>query len=98
MRSMVLNASAWRSAQRSNFAIGSWLLAKSQQRRAHFLMKPVPTGARAECSEVVEHHHTLSHHHDQLPPVYSTPDMIRLMETACFHALMPYHEEGEINV
>ena len=61
-------------------------------------MKPVPTGARAECSEVVEHHHTLSHHHAPLPPVYSTPDMIRLMETACFHALMPYHEEGEINV
>ncbi len=61
-------------------------------------MKNVPIGARAERSEVVERKHTLTHHHDQLPPVYSTPDMIRLMETACFHALMPYHEEGEINV
>ena len=24
--------------------------------------------------------------------------MIRLMETACFHALMPFHDEGEITV
>ena len=61
-------------------------------------MKPVPKGARAESSEVVERKHTLSHHHDELPPVYSTPDMIRLMETACFHALLPFHEEGEITV
>jgi len=30
--------------------------------------------------------------------VYSTPDMIRLMETACFHALQPYCDEGEITV
>jgi fluoroacetyl-CoA thioesterase len=61
-------------------------------------MKPVPKGARAEQSEVVERRHTLNHHHDLLPPVYSTPDMIRLMETACFHALAPFHDEGEINV
>ena len=61
-------------------------------------MKEVPIGARAEASEVVERQHTLAHHHDQLPPVYSTPDMVRLMETACFHALLPFHEPGEINV
>ena len=61
-------------------------------------MKDVPIGARAERSETVERKHTLSHHHDELPPVYSTPDMIRLMETACFHALMPFHEDGEITV
>lgn len=61
-------------------------------------MKPVPIGARAEHSETVEFRHTLSAHHDALPLVYSTPDMIRLMETACFHALLPYHDEGEINV
>ena len=61
-------------------------------------MKQVPIGARAEVSETVERKHTLSHHHDELPPVYSTPDMIRLMETACFHALAPFHEPGEINV
>ena len=61
-------------------------------------MKPVPIGARARRSETVERKHTLTHHHDELPPVYSTPDMIRLMEIACFHALMPYHDAGEITV
>ncbi|MDP9267061.1 MAG: thioesterase [Acidobacteriota bacterium] len=61
-------------------------------------MKPVPIGARARSSETVERKHTLTHHHDELPPVYSTPDMIRLMETACFHALLPYHDAGEITV
>jgi len=33
-----------------------------------------------------------------LPPVYSTPDMIRLMETAAFHALQPYCDGDEITV
>jgi len=37
-------------------------------------------------------------HHPELPPVYSTPDMIRLMETAAFHALQPYCEGDEITV
>jgi len=45
-------------------------------------MKPVPVGARGEAEEVVEFEQTLAAHHPQLPPVYSTPDMIRLMETA----------------
>ncbi len=62
------------------------------------MAKPVPVGARAEIEETVEFKHTLTFHHPELPPVYSTPDMIRLMETACFHALMPYHDPGEINV
>jgi fluoroacetyl-CoA thioesterase len=42
--------------------------------------------------------HTLTAHHPELPPVYSTPDMIRLMETAAFHALQPYCEGDEITV
>jgi fluoroacetyl-CoA thioesterase len=61
-------------------------------------MKFVPIGARGESEEVVEFEHTLSAHHPQLPPVYSTPDMIRLMETAAFHALHPYCEGNEISV
>ena len=52
-------------------------------------MKTVPIGARGEAEETVEFRHTLSSHHAELPPVYSTPDMIRLMETAAFHALQP---------
>lgn len=62
------------------------------------MSRPVPAGAHAEVEEVVEFKHTLTAHHSQLPPVYSTPDMIRLMETACFHVLLPYGDEGEINV
>lgn len=60
--------------------------------------KQVPIGARGEAREVVEFKHTLTAHHPTLPPVYSTPDMIRLMETAGFHALHAYSENGEISV
>lgn len=60
--------------------------------------KPVPTGARGEAEETVAFEHTLTAHHPELPPVYSTPDMIRLMETAAFHAIQPYCENDEISV
>jgi len=62
------------------------------------MAKPVPLGVRGEASETVAFEHTLTSHHAQLPPVYSTPDMIRLMETAAFHALQPYCERDEITV
>ncbi len=58
----------------------------------------IPMGARGEAQETVEFKHTLTSHHPDLPPVYSTPDMIRLMETAAFRALQPYCESGEITV
>src|ERR1700756_151815 len=61
-------------------------------------MKPVPIGTRAQAEEIVEFKHTLTSQHPQLPPVYSTPDMIRLMETAAFLALHPYCEGDEISV
>jgi fluoroacetyl-CoA thioesterase len=60
--------------------------------------KEIPIGARGEAQETVEFQHTLTSHHAELPPVYSTPDMIRLMETAAFHALQPYCEGDEITV
>jgi len=53
---------------------------------------------RGEAAETVELQHTLSAHHPELPPVYSTPDMIRLMEIACFDALQPFCDDGEITV
>ena len=62
------------------------------------MAKTVPMGARGEAEETVAFEHTLTAHHPSLPPVYSTPDMIRLMETAAFHALQPYCEEDEITV
>lgn len=62
------------------------------------MAKPIPIGARGEAEETVEFRHTLTAHRSELPPVYSTPDMIRLMETAAFIALQPYCENGEITV
>lgn len=62
------------------------------------MAKNVPIGARGEAEETVGFEHTLTSHHPELPPVYSTPDMIRLMETAAFHALQPYCEADEITV
>jgi predicted thioesterase len=62
------------------------------------MAKAMPIGARGEAQETVEFKHTLTAHHPSLPLVYSTPDMIRLMETAAFHALQPYCEGDEITV
>src|SRR6201981_177027 len=62
------------------------------------MAKKVRIGAHGEAAETVELKHTLTAHHPKLPPVYSTPDMIRLMETAAFHALQPYCEGDEISV
>ena len=62
------------------------------------MAKEIPIGARGEAQETVEFKHTLTAHHPELPPVYSTPDMIRLMETAAFLALQPYCEGDEITV
>jgi fluoroacetyl-CoA thioesterase len=62
------------------------------------MAKPVPIGARGEAELTVKFEHTLTAHHPELPPVYSTPDMIRLMEIAAFHALQPYCEGDEITV
>lgn len=62
------------------------------------MAKPVPIGAHGAAEETVAFEHTLTSHHPELPPVYSTPDMIRLMETAAFHALQPFCEGDEITV
>lgn len=62
------------------------------------MAKDIPVGTRGEAKETVAFEHTLTAHHPELPPVYSTPDMIRLMETAAFHALQPYCERDEITV
>jgi predicted thioesterase len=62
------------------------------------MAREIPAGARGEAEETVELKHTLTAHHPQLPPVYSTPDLIRLMETAAFRALQPYCDGDEITV
>lgn len=62
------------------------------------MAKSIPLGVRGEAEETVEFKHTLAAHDSRLPPVYSTPDMIRLMETAAFLALQPFCEGDEITV
>ena len=61
-------------------------------------MKTPPIGARGEAEQTVEFRHTLASSHPTLPPIYSTPNMIGLMERAAFHALQPYCEDDEITV
>jgi fluoroacetyl-CoA thioesterase len=60
--------------------------------------KPIPIGTRGTAEETVAFEHTLASRHPDLPPIYSTPDMIRLMEIAAFLALQPYMEGDEITV
>lgn len=62
------------------------------------MAKGIPVGVRGEAGETVEFKHTLTAHDPRLPAVYSTPDMIRLMETAAFLALQPYCDGDEITV
>jgi fluoroacetyl-CoA thioesterase len=62
------------------------------------MAKQIPIGARSEAHQTVEFKHTLTAHGAELPPVYSTPHMIGLMETAAFQALQPYCEGDEISV
>ncbi|HEV3513015.1 MAG TPA: hypothetical protein VGS05_15010 [Candidatus Sulfotelmatobacter sp.] len=61
-------------------------------------LRDAPIGSRGEAEEIVALEHTLTAHDPRLPPVYSTPDMIRLMEVAAFRALQPYCEGDEITV
>jgi fluoroacetyl-CoA thioesterase len=62
------------------------------------MAKEVPIGIRGQAEETVEHRHTLSYHNAALPPIYSTPNMIGLMEWAASNALLPFCDEGEISV
>ena len=62
------------------------------------MAKPVPIGVRGESEQKVEFEHTLTYHNKALPPVYSTPHMIALMEFAAFNALQPFADEDEVSV
>ena len=62
------------------------------------MAKKAPLGIRGQAEETVEHKHTLNHHNHKLPPIYSTPNMIGLMEWAASNAMLPFLDEGEISV
>jgi predicted thioesterase len=60
--------------------------------------KPVPIGTRGEAETTVEPRQTLTAWKEHLPPVYSTPQMIGLMEAAGYYALEPFLEGDEVSV
>jgi fluoroacetyl-CoA thioesterase len=62
------------------------------------MAKDVPLGIRGEAESTVKHEHTLNHHNKDLPPIFSTPHMIGLMEWAAAKAMLPYCDDGEISV
>jgi fluoroacetyl-CoA thioesterase len=62
------------------------------------MAKPIPLGTRGESEQRVEFKHTLTAWREELPPVYSTPQMIGQMEAAAFKAMLPFCEGDEVSV
>src|SRR5258708_23559025 len=62
------------------------------------MARDIPLGIRGVVEETVAHKHPLNYHNASLPEIFSTPNMIGLMEFAAFNALAPYCEQGEISV
>jgi fluoroacetyl-CoA thioesterase len=62
------------------------------------MSKLVPLGTRATVERRVARENTLQRFHDEFPPVLSTPEMIGLMEWACYEAQQPFCDEGEMTV
>ena len=62
------------------------------------MTKPVTVGAKGSAEERVQYEHTLTAHNHQLPPIFTTAEMIRLMNAAGSYALQPFCEPGEISI
>jgi len=62
------------------------------------MVKTIPIGTRGEAETTVEFKNTLSAWKAELPPVYSTPNMIGMMEAAGYNALEPFCEGDEVSV
>jgi fluoroacetyl-CoA thioesterase len=59
-------------------------------------MKPIPSGARGQYVLRVESAHLANKFKDSmLPPVFSTPYLILIMENAALNAIKQYLEAGE---
>jgi fluoroacetyl-CoA thioesterase len=59
-------------------------------------MKPIPIGARGQYVHRVETAHLADRFKDSiLPPVFSTPYLILIMENAALNAIKEYLEAGE---
>jgi len=53
-------------------------------------MKAIPIGARGEIYLRVEGHHLPIHSGQHLPPVFSTPYLVLIMENAALNAIKQY--------
>jgi fluoroacetyl-CoA thioesterase len=62
------------------------------------MAKEIPVGTGGEAETTVEFKNTLSAWKPELPPVYSTPNMIGMMEAAAYNALHPFCEGDEVSV
>ena len=62
------------------------------------MAKEIPLGTRGDAETTVQFKHTLSAWKEHLPPVYSTPNMIGMMEAAGYNALEPFCEGDEVSV
>jgi fluoroacetyl-CoA thioesterase len=62
------------------------------------MAKTIPIGTRGEAETTVEFKNTLTAWKEHLPPVYSTPNMIGMMEAAGYKALEPFCEGDEVSV
>ena len=60
--------------------------------------KPIPLGTRGEAETTVQFKNTLTAWKEHLPPVYSTPNMIGMMEAAGYNALEPFLDGDEVSV
>ncbi len=59
-------------------------------------MKPIPKGAQGQFVHRVESEHLANRFKDSiLPPVFSTPYLILIMENAALNAIKQYLEAGE---
>ena len=62
------------------------------------MAKDIPVGTRGEAETTVEFKNTLSNWKPELPPVYSTPNMIGMMEAAGCNALETFCEGDRVSV
>jgi fluoroacetyl-CoA thioesterase len=59
-------------------------------------MRPIPIGAQGQFPLRVESRHLANTFKDSiLPPVFSTPYLVLIMENAALNAIRPYLESGE---
>jgi fluoroacetyl-CoA thioesterase len=59
-------------------------------------MKPIPTGVQGQYVHRVESSHLANRFKDSiLPPVFSTPYLILIMENAALNAIKKYLEKDE---